>query len=1018
MRKTRLGVLPELVAVVIIVAIAAFFRFHLLDTIPFGLYFDEAGQGLDALDLLSGHPHLFSPRSNGHEPLYGYLVAAFVLALGRVPLAVRLPAAVSGVSAVVMIYLLGRTMFQTEGERLSHRIAVMATLFLTISYWAVTISRVGFPSSLIPTFALTAFYFFWRGWNKLLANRSDGSFFGLQFPAFRDFCVSGAFLGLSLYVYIPCRLLPMVLIFFVFCSVLTRPRRADRQTHVEVQGSVSGRSALRALVLLTLCTVLVSAPLNYHFVAHPDDFMRKANTVSVFNPDVTEGDILRTLLNVTLRTLGMFFVQGDPNLRHNPGQRPIFDPFAAVFFVLGLGVSLANWRKPPYLFAILWFSIMLLPTVLSVGTVPHWFRAAGSLPVAHILIAIGVSMAWKWLDGGSAPRRWTGSISIIFLVMVCLSALVSYRDYFSPWMNDSKQDLRDAFDVVFAQTGATMNALDSSLSVYVLTVTPLAQPDSKHYTLEFMYQGSAPHHYVCLDESDVARELTEISQGREEMLVIEWSESALGGAHLYYSDPKELLPFLLNKYGSLVEKREFDRFDIAIYELPPAPSFLFAESLEPIPISFGGEIDLMRMGYGGSSLHETSTPSDVNRNVLPSGKSAWLVMQWQASRPMGKDYKVAVYLLDGQGRLVGQVDKLLLSKSLRPTSDWTVDQIEMDYYNLPSMPATPPGEYTIWVAVYDAETMERLAVHDERAGTTASSRRVGSLHVIKPLAPPQVEPMDRLAPSERKIAPDIQLLGHDLPERVVGPGEIVRLALYWQALDDVRHDYLVSLRFKDAEGEVRIEQRSRPVDNTYPTTEWTKDEVLRDWHDLALPADMPEGLYSLSVSVLEGEDLLNEVALGQIEVLGRARQFTIPEIPHPMEARLGQTVQFLGYDLNSDQVTAGETLKLTLYWQALEHMKTSYTVFTHLLDGKNQIRGQMDSVPRRGEAPTTSWVEGEIITDRYEIAVDPEAPTGEYVIEVGMYSPQTGERLPVYDADHNLAGNKILLQEIDVRARS
>jgi hypothetical protein len=93
-------------------------------------------------------------------------------------------------------------------------------------------------------------------------------------------------------------------------------------------------------------------------------------------------------------------------------------------------------------------------------------------------------------------------------------------------------------------------------------------------------------------------------------------------------------------------------------------------------------------------------------------------------------------------------------------------------------------------------------------------------------------------------------------------------------------------------------------------------------------------------------------------------------------------------------------------------------VFTHLLDGENVIQGQLDSVPLNGEAPTTSWIEGEVIIDRYEIPVDGQVPAGGYVIEVGMYDPRSGERLPVHDAQHNPAGNIILLQEVDVRARS
>ena len=168
------------------------------------------------------------------------------------------------------------------------------------------------------------------------------------------------------------------------------------------------------------------------------------------------------------------------------------------------------------------------------------------------------------------------------------------------------------------------------------------------------------------------------------------------------------------------------------------------------------------------------------------------------------------------------------------------------------------------------------------------------------------------------------------------------------------------------------------------------------------------------VGVLEGEQLLGEVALGHIEVQGRARQFAIPEVRYPMEARLGEGVRFLGYDLSTNEVRAGGTLQLTLYWQALEEMQVSYTVFTHLLDAENRIWGQRDSVPGAGTLPTTSWVKGEIITDQYEIVVDPEAPPGEYVIEIGMYDADTGQRLRVLSGDQGLEADRLVLGVVQV----
>jgi hypothetical protein len=168
------------------------------------------------------------------------------------------------------------------------------------------------------------------------------------------------------------------------------------------------------------------------------------------------------------------------------------------------------------------------------------------------------------------------------------------------------------------------------------------------------------------------------------------------------------------------------------------------------------------------------------------------------------------------------------------------------------------------------------------------------------------------------------------------------------------------------------------------------------------------------LQVLDDREVIGEASLGYIEVHGRARLFATPEIQHLMEATLGEGVAFLGYDLSTEEVRRGDSLQLTLYWQALEETQVSYTVFTHFLDANERTWSQMDSIPLRGEAPTTSWVEGEIITDHYELVVDPEAPAGEYVMEIGMYEASTGQRLPIYDIQGGSLGDRILLEGIQV----
>jgi 4-amino-4-deoxy-L-arabinose transferase-like glycosyltransferase len=88
-RLSRLGTF----ALIGVILIAAILRFAELGRIPPGLYRDEAFYGLDAVNVLRGQHAIYFPANNGREPMFIYLLALSIGALGRSPFAVRLPAA-------------------------------------------------------------------------------------------------------------------------------------------------------------------------------------------------------------------------------------------------------------------------------------------------------------------------------------------------------------------------------------------------------------------------------------------------------------------------------------------------------------------------------------------------------------------------------------------------------------------------------------------------------------------------------------------------------------------------------------------------------------------------------------------------------------------------------------------------------------------------------------------------------------------------------------------------------------
>jgi len=135
------------------------------------------------------------------------------------------------------------------------------------------------------------------------------------------------------------------------------------------------------------------------------------------------------------------------------------------------------------------------------------------------------------------------------------------------------------------------------------------------------------------------------------------------------------------------------------------------------------------------------------------------------------------------------------------------------------------------------------------------------------------------------------------------------------------------------------------------------------------------------------------------------------EIQYPREVLLGDRIRFLGYNLSTLEVEAGEILSLTLFWEALGPVEERYKVFIHLLDAQDHIVGQRDAEPGGGAKITTTWREGEMIADNYGVLILPGTPPGEYRVEVGIYSLRSGERLPTKERGE-APDNRILLLPI------
>jgi hypothetical protein len=125
--------------------------------------------------------------------------------------------------------------------------------------------------------------------------------------------------------------------------------------------------------------------------------------------------------------------------------------------------------------------------------------------------------------------------------------------------------------------------------------------------------------------------------------------------------------------------------------------------------------------------------------------------------------------------------------------------------------------------------------------------------------------------------------------------------------------------------------------------------------------------------------------------------------------RYGDEIELLGYALQSTEISASDSVSLTLYWRALRPVETNYTVFAHLLDPAGEMRSGADSYPVLGTFPTTHWPVGRVVADR-RVVPGSEGVPGEYRIEVGLYELESMQRLPAYDASgQGLPGDRAIL---------
>src|SRR3989338_1833480 len=156
----------------VITFIAVFLRLFNLGKTPIALEWDEVALGYDAYSILQagrdqfGHflPINFRSLDDWKPPLYVYSSIPGIFLFGLNDFTVRLPSAVFGSLAVILVFFLVRELFRNHSEK--NQLALLAALFLAISPWHLQFSRAAFETNLSVTVTIAAVLTFLVGIRK------------------------------------------------------------------------------------------------------------------------------------------------------------------------------------------------------------------------------------------------------------------------------------------------------------------------------------------------------------------------------------------------------------------------------------------------------------------------------------------------------------------------------------------------------------------------------------------------------------------------------------------------------------------------------------------------------------------------------------------------------------------------------------------------------------------------------------------------------------------------------------
>ena len=245
----------------------------------------------------------------------------------------------------------------------------------------------------------------------------------------------------------------------------------------------------------------------------------------------------------------------------------------------------------------------------------------------------------------------------------------------------------------------------------------------------------APAQYLFVDINTLADRLTDlIGDGHRRVYWVRWFESD--------TDPRGAVSFLLEKYGTPLGERVFRGYTVNGYDITGVPRFDLAPGLAGPAADFGNQARMVEAAFDGRRLGAPAEGAATGLTPGPADRPVGVALRWARLADAARPLKATLVLEDADGTPVGRDDWPLLNDRHLALPQWGGDDRPLDVDPVRPDPATPPGTYTLKLAVYDPDTLAQLPAFGE--GVEGRFVTLGQVDLAPASTPPTLErlPLD------------------------------------------------------------------------------------------------------------------------------------------------------------------------------------------------------------------------------------------------------------------------------------